>query len=262
MRNSQKLSIIAVVWVGFLSQVSGQVVLPKNDRAPRASMVVIVPLPDQDTCQSAIRTESWVEIAKNYAPIASSFISLAGLLSIWFAILNLRIANRALRARVSLDALQLLEGKDGRMRENRLLLDDLATRLKDDKELIDLRFKDTKTINQLHELARAYDTAGLLVKHGLIPISLLFDFYSRPIALAWKHLKSWVSEERARRKPTQARHLLKFEVLATGAALYRKNKEEKLLTAELSVPKPEYWFDIDEKIQEQWENWLKRAWKD
>lgn len=134
----------------------------------------------------------WFERAKDGATLAALVFSAISLL---LATRSLRVSQRSLKAKVSLDALQLLEGKDGRTRDNRLLLESLVKTLEDKNDLLDLRYRDKETRDRLHELARAYDMAGLLVKHGLIPISLLFDFYSRPIALAWKHLGAWVKQE-------------------------------------------------------------------
>jgi hypothetical protein len=90
--------------------------------------------------------------------------------------------------------------------------------------------------------------AGLLVKHQVMPIAVLFDFYSLAIVRAWQHLKHNVDEERKGRN--QEGYMRKFEVIAIGAALYRKKVKNE---------RPQ--FEIDKETEAEWKRWERNGWK-
>ncbi|MFC1792726.1 hypothetical protein ACFL3Q_03975 [Planctomycetota bacterium] len=92
------------------------------------------------------------------------------------------------------------------------------------------------------KLARSYDILGALVKHGVAPIEFVMDFYSRPLVKGWIYLEPMVAEERRTRK--QPGHMLKFQILATGAAKYRKG-----------VYPNEQSFDSPKELVNDWIKW-------
>jgi hypothetical protein len=193
-------------------------------------------------CNSVYQSQSArFEEARNLATV---FAALVGVLPFFLIFLNLKASQQTTRARVSLDALALFEGRDG---EN-LLLEGLVkdARLRQVPFGInDLSPKDRET---LHQLARAWDMAGLLVKQQVMPTSVLFDFYSHAIVRAWRFLQCMVKEERQNRE--QQGYMRKFEVIAIGAALYRlKTKDEPLQ------------FEIDKDAEAEWRRWERKAWK-
>jgi len=176
--------------------------------------------------------------------IATVFAALVGILPFFLIFLNLKASQQTTRARVSLDALALFEGRDG---EN-LLLEGLVKDARLRQVPFDINELSPKDRETLHQLARAWDMAGLLVKQQVMPTSVLFDFYSHAIVRAWRFLQGMVEEERQNRG--QQGYMRKFEVIAIGAALYRlKIKNEPLQ------------FEIDKEAEAEWKHWEKKAWK-
>jgi hypothetical protein len=176
--------------------------------------------------------------------IATVFAALVGILPFFLIFLNLKASQQTTRARVSLDALALFEGRDG---EN-LLLEGLVKDARLRQTAFDINELSPKDRETLHQLARAWDMAGLLVKQQVMPTSVLFDFYSHAIVRAWRFLKCMVEEERLNRD--QQGYMRKFEVIAIGAALYRlKTKNEPLQ------------FEIDKEAEAEWKRWERKAWK-
>lgn len=142
-----------------------------------------------------------------------------GIASLVFVIVNVRIAQKAHRAKIFIDVLTILEGKDNEIRNMRIALNE-KIRLFPNYDAGSSEIKED--IDKFHALARSYDKIGLLVKNGAIPINFLFQFYSSPILLAWEHTKGMLIKERKARK--QEGHMQLFEILATGAALYRNQQ--------------------------------------
>jgi hypothetical protein len=154
-----------------------------------------------------------------------------------------------LEAKAAWDTLNLLEGKDGENRKRWYLLEKLISDAEGRGQTFDISHASSAHKNELHELARACDMAGHLVKHRLISAELLFDFYSRPLVVTWKFLEPYIEERRRNPALPQPGHMLQFQILATGAALYRKKKHP----AELVFPtKP--------KIEMLWRAWTKGTW--
>jgi hypothetical protein len=166
----------------------------------------------------AIDLERW----RNIATVAAAGIAAVAAAIAFFAALQ---ALRTVRLKSVLDMFDLLEGADGGMRKLRLGVAERVkeAKRKDSKAVItDLTAADPSFRADVELLARSCDKVGLLVKLRLIPADLLFDFYSRPIIQAWRDLKPYVDSVRVDRE--QPGHMLKFQVLAIGAALARAEK--------------------------------------
>jgi hypothetical protein len=168
-----------------------------------------------------------------------SFIAcLVGIVSLRFVYVNVKTAQKALRAKIFIDVLTILEGKDNEVRDMRLALNEKVRLLPN----YDAGHSEIKgDVDKFHALARSYDKIGLLVKHGAIPVEFLFEFYSAPILMAWKHTRGLVFKERAIRK--QEGHMRLFETLAAGAAIHRNRR--------MGCAIPE---DLTGRIHE-WESW-------
>jgi hypothetical protein len=176
--------------------------------------------------------------------IATVFAAIVGIVPLFLIFLNLKASQQTIRSKVALDALSLFEGRDG---EN-LLLERLVKDAHDRQLPFDINNVSQKDRETLHQLARAWDMAGLLVKHQVMPIAVLFDFYSLAIVRAWQHLKHNVDEERKGRN--QEGYMRKFEVIAIGAALYRKKVKNE---------RPQ--FEIDKETEAEWKRWERNGWK-
>jgi hypothetical protein len=165
---------------------------------------------------------------RNIATLVAACVALIG---VWPVFRNLRASERNLRSKVYLDTLSLLEGKDNEVRALRKKLDAELQKARPAQgggttpvQAFNVLKASPDIQKDLDQLARVYDKVGLLVKHGVVPTDFLFDFYSCPIILAWQHIKPLVAKERDSRLPPQPNHMLKFEILAIGAALYRQTK--------------------------------------
>ena len=138
---------------------------------------------------------------------------------------QLRAAHHALRGKAILDTLEILEGKDNIVRELRRVLRGAIQQANAAKRQFDFHSLTPDEQKQVDQLAREYDKMGLLVKHGAIPINIVFDFYSKPIVQAWEALQGHITEERKARN--QPGHMRKFETLAIGAALHRNQQHSE-----------------------------------
>ncbi len=154
--------------------------------------------------------------ARNVATVVATLIALAAVVP------NLLAVWRSLRSKIYFDTVALLEGKDDELRNLRHLLEGQLKLAKDNNRPFDILKVSLELQKKLDQLARVYDKIGLLVKHRVIPTEFLFDFYSRPIIIAWQHISPLISQERTSR--IQPNHMVKFEIVAAGAALYRQGK--------------------------------------
>lgn len=170
-----------------------------------------------------------LEDVRNIATIVAALVAVVGIVPLFR---NLVTAERNLRAKIYFDALTLVEGKDNENRALRHVLEDAVKRAKRDGRTFDILQETIDVQKKLDDLARVYDRVGLLVKHGVVPTEFLFDFYSRPIVNAWLHIRPLISVERTTRG--QPNHMVKFELLAVGAALYRSKKYSE--TPPFSIP--------------------------
>lgn len=187
----------------------------------------------------------------------SAFGTLFSIVSVIIATRAYRTSAVTLRAKVGLDALALLEGDGGILEKQRHILDRLVGNGSEGGEKLDILLKIYRLKDRgegLHEMLRAYDKMGHLVRFGIIPVDFLFEFYSRPIAEAWKHLEPFVGQLRNESK--HPNHLKQFEILAIGAALYRQNKNQMQFH-----PEEKWIFEVDLKQRKNWERWRKKkAW--
>jgi len=187
------------------------------------------------------------ETARN---IATVIAATAAVLSLPQLFRNLRLSERSLRSKVYFDVLELMEGKDGEVRDLRHVLEKELLRAKQESRMFDILSADQGLQQKLDQLARAYDKVGLLVKHGVVPSEFLFDFYSCPILVAWSTI--WPLIDRVRKDRVQKSHMLKFEILAIGAALYREKKYGA---------KPEFSISIEDKAKwNKWKRWKTEWW--
>ena len=124
---------------------------------------------------------------------------------IFLTIRQVSQSERSLRFNVYYQVLEMLE----KTRAARHLLYE-----KTPKDTSNFNFGDLnkEEMEQLDELARTYDKLGLLVKHKVIPLNFILDFYSRPIILTWNRLKPYIVAEREKRM--QPAHMKMFELLA------------------------------------------------
>lgn len=206
----------------------------------------VAPNQIQVTCSVPPSPNSSIPTAWN----ALSLIIACG--SLYLVLKGLRISEKNLRAKIAWDAFALLEGKDGETRKQRHLLDQLLKKARSCEREFNILDEDPGDREKLDELARAYDMAGHLVKHRLISVDLLFDFYSRPIAQAWQYLAPMINEKRNEEDSTQPghmkQHMRQFEILAAGAVLYRKEKYPG-----------ESPFDISSEAKLIWREWAKNG---
>lgn len=174
--------------------------------------------------------------------IASIITCIVALFGIFPLIRNLTATEKNLRSKVFFDTLSLLDGKDYEIRKLRHILDDHIKTAAETGKVFDILSAKKEEQDELDKLARSYDQVGLLVKHGVVPTDFLFDFYSKPISKAWTYIRPLFNKRREK----QPGHMLKFEILAIGAALYRQNKYQE---------KPD--FLISEEDKAKWDKWNK-----
>jgi hypothetical protein len=186
-------------------------------------------------------TTMTLEDARNIATIAAAIIAL---ICAYPLFRNLVASERNLRSKVFFDTLMLLEGKDNEVRRLRHILEGELETSRASGKPFDVLTATSGIQTNLDQLAREYDKVGLLVKHNVVPIDFLFDFYSRPIILAWRYVNPLINKVRIVRE--QKSHMVKFEVLAIGAALYRKKKYRE------APP-----FSISIEDRKKWDNWRK-----
>ncbi len=182
----------------------------------------------------------------NIKDIFSILASSVAIIGIFVTFINVITSRKSLQSKVSMDAINLLDGPNGEIRDLRKKFDQLT----DKKE--ELPTVSEKDYLLLDKLAREYDKAGLLVKHKIIPIDFLFDFYSQPITKAWKFIHPFIENERKKRG--QPGHMKKFEILAIGASLYRKDKYQE-----------DCQFIISKDDKAEWKKWnikYKKTFKD
>jgi hypothetical protein len=124
---------------------------------------------------------------------------------IFLTIRQVSQSERSLRFNVYYQAIEMLE----KTRAARHLLYE-----KIPKDASNFNFGDLnkEEMEQLDELARTYDKLGLLVKHKVIPLNFILDFYSRPIILTWSRLEPYIIAERKKRM--QPAHMKMFQLLA------------------------------------------------
>lgn len=223
------------------------VLLFGQQKAPSTQLAIQQPPSDSSTPKSNV-------------PIVISVVSvLISTISLYLVTRGHRISEKALRAKIAWDALELMEGKDGENSGRRALLEGLLKKAKDNgdksipqRERIKQVFLNApeSEVSELYKLARTFDKAGHLVKYGCILVPFLFDFYSRPIAIAWLCLEPMINALRETR--VQPGHMMQFEILATGAALYRKSQPQHFGDSDL--------FDIHPEIEARWNRWKKTAW--
>lgn len=92
--------------------------------------------------------------------------------------------------------------------------------------------------DQFDEVARTFDKLGLLVKHGVVPLDFVMDFYSRPIVGTWLRMQDYIKSQREVKK--QPGHMKKFEELALLAKEHRVKYHTSEETFE-SDAKPPNW---------------------
>jgi hypothetical protein len=174
--------------------------------------------------------------------IATVVAAVVAIISVRPLFRNLHASELSLRSRVYFDTLTLLDGKEGEVRDLRHLLEQQIKLAKASGKQFDILTTAVDVRQRLDKLARAYDKVGLLVKHGAVPVDFLFDFYSRPIVVAWTQIRPLVQSVRNDRG--QPGHMLKFEILAIGASVYRLDK--------YSEPSP---FPISAEDTARWKKW-------
>jgi len=150
-----------------------------------------------------------LEVIGAIASIVTAIIAVIGIYPLFRSLMQ---SERSLRFGVYSQILETLE----KTRQARHLLYDEVPKEPSATSLSKLSPDQTE---QLDELARAFDKLGLLVKHGVVPLDFVFDFYSRPIVVAWHRLEPHITEER--RKRNQPGHMAKFEMLAIEAKKHR-----------------------------------------
>jgi hypothetical protein len=163
---------------------------------------------------------------------------------------NLQISQKNLQARIALDALIMLEGRNGETWRNWLELEDLVSQA-GGPHRISVFDPYGRVPEKLLLLARAFDTAGLLVKFGVLPVDLLFNFYSRPIVTTWVCMEPVVRARRMNEIIEQPGHMRMFEILAVGAVLERRSTR----------PNEKVTFEPNEAQRTAWENLDRNAWK-
>jgi cytochrome c-type biogenesis protein CcmH/NrfG len=150
-----------------------------------------------------------LEIAGATASIITAIIAVIGIYPLFR---SLKQSERSLRFNVYNQVLEMLE----QTRQARHLLYDKVPKEPSEASLSQLSPDETE---QLDELVRTFDKLGLLVKHGVVPLDFVLDFYSYPIVVAWHRLEPHVTTQR--RKRNQPGHMVKFEMLAIEAKKHR-----------------------------------------
>jgi hypothetical protein len=221
--------------VGFAPLALGQ--------AQQKALTSLLPSPIQVTLESP---------PNSYSPIRDTATVLSlilGGLSLFLVLRGHKISRAALDAKAAWDTLNLLEGNDRENRKLWYLLEKLISDAEGQNKKFDILQASSKTQRELHELARACDMAGHLVKHRLISDEFLFDFYSRPLVVTWQYLEPYIEQKRNNPALRQPGHMLQFQILATGAALYRKKKHPA-----------ESIFQTKPEIENLWRAWKKGTW--
>lgn len=172
----------------------------------------------------------------NLASVAGIITMLIAVISVYPLFKSLRQYERNLRFQVYKDVLTMLEC----VREERYLLEDKTTA---DPEFDVLKL-DEEGRKPFYELARAYDKLGLLIKHGVVPLEFVLDYYSKPIVSAWKYLEPFVQE--VRRQKRRPGYWKKFQRLAMQAKEYRKR-----------IYPQEQTFEVSPEDRAEWKTWRK-----
>jgi hypothetical protein len=150
-----------------------------------------------------------LESLRNIATVVAAIVALTAIYPLFR---NLRSSERSLRFNVYIQVIEMLD----EMRRARHLLYEKFPREPCDASLSQLSREE---IDQLDDLLRTFDKLGLLVKHGVVPLEFVLDFYSYPIVVTWHRLKPYITAERLKRN--QPGHMVKFEMLAIEAKKHR-----------------------------------------
>ena len=170
-----------------------------------------------------------LEDGRNIATMVAAVIAVFGII---LALVNLKKTEQSVRFRVYIDILDMCES----VRDARLLLYEKVPKEPSNTSLTGLT---PDEVNELDGLTRVFDRLGLLVKHGVVPESFIFDFYSRPLVVAWHRLEPRITEER--RKREQPGYMRKFEILAIRAKNYRDKTHPGQETFRLTNEQKESW---------------------
>lgn len=170
-----------------------------------------------------------LEIVGAVASIVTVIVAVIGVYPLFH---SLKQTERALRFDVYYQVLEMLE----KTRQARHLLYDNVPQEPSDTSLSQLS---PQEIEQLDEFARTCDKLGLLVKHGVVPLDFVLDFYSRPLVIAWHRLEPHVTAER--RKRNQPGHMVKFEMLAIEAKKHRDSDHPGEETFNLTPEQTSRW---------------------
>jgi hypothetical protein len=151
---------------------------------------------------------------------------------------SLQLAERSLRYDAYTGTIDRLE----KHREARHILYDDVPKQPSAAGIIAL---DAKKLRKLDAMLREFDALGLLVKHGVVPLGFVMDFYSRPLVVAWHRLEPHITEER--RKRGQPGHMKKLEMLALFAKKHRDAEHPDEETFFVS-PESEQTFAAQERL--------------
>jgi hypothetical protein len=172
-----------------------------------------------------------------FGHIASIITALVALIGVYPLFKSLWNAERNLRFQVFRDVLELMEDSHT---ERQLL----------EKKISETEFNvDNATDEErrsYERIIRTWDKLGLLVKHGVVPLDFVLDFYSRPLVLSWRYLEPLVIKKRLKRK--QPGHRIKFEILAKLAQQDRQK----------NYPNEDHYFNVSKEDLKQWRNWKTR----
>ena len=155
-----------------------------------------------------------LEIIAAVARIVTALIAIIGIYPLFRRLVQ---SERSLRFGVYHQILEMLE----KTRQARHLLYD---KVPSEPSATSLNALSPDELSQLDDLARTFDKLGVLVKHSVVPLDFVMDFYSRPIVVAWHRLEPLITEER--RKRSQPGHMIKFEMLAIEAKKHRDEHHE------------------------------------
>jgi hypothetical protein len=175
-----------------------------------------------------------LEIIGAIASIVTTIIAVIGIYPVFR---SLRQSERSLRFGVYIKILEMLEAT----REARHLLYDKVPKQPNTASLDTLS---SDEVEKMDELARTFDKLGLLVKHGVVPLDFVLDFYSRPLVVAWHRLEPHITAER--RKRNQPGHMVKFEMLAIEAKKHRDRYHPGEET-----------FNLTDEQMSRWQMWRK-----
>jgi hypothetical protein len=185
------------------------------------------------------------------ANIATVILALVAVLGVVYWVITVR----QFRRNLALSRTSIIEAeRASRVRAFREVFDTME-QCRDQRHLLEERIAADLTFDvmeapdadklDLDKLARSYDMLGLMVKHGVAPVEVVMDFYSRPLVRGWQYLEPMVAD--TRRKRSQPGHMWKFQVLAAGAREHRR-----------IVYPDERSFDPPKEVAGEWETW-KRA---